>query len=579
MNKKKDRNSDKNQLPLFDMSKYTSPINSDSIDEFIADENNLSDSKEIDRICELIIPETYEETIQQEVNKQKIANNLALMAQFITPVIEFEEKIIQVVTEIKLSGHLLFLYGISGAGKSTFISSLEWRQHIPIKKIIPINTRKLAYDHNKIRELLNRISEETETFFKDNQQSDTDKLCIIIDYLENLQGEDPENIRAFFRDLNGLLREYPILIVWPVTDRGDLTSMQDFAESFSSTMFDRKIPVIEFTGPPIEEYPTIAKNTITFFNGGRSCYEFQLNDKDFDNLKKKYEEKPKHKRIIRDYLREVKDIWQERTKYIEKLMGTVPKPIEVWFIFSYPKAESVVAQFAKQSDNINEMWNANYNALFTYIKEHTQRKADWPPERLTLALSGILTTKIMYLPTNALVSCIAAYSKEAGINISREDFIQKYGVQEHWFSKKHAQRTLSTTPLYFQLSGRPITAGKRKSGSVEIGLKNATKPFEKINEDIVSKKISDQILNKALYLTLKDIQNELGNNLHFSCEKRHPYLTTIRPDIIVEGAKDKCIALEFCYTNDNTPGNLASYALGKLNTYMNQLEHIYLPKP
>ncbi|MEG4068821.1 ATP-binding protein [Microcoleus sp. Pol14C6] len=603
------------QLELFDLSKFDVKNNSTSVevvqstpqtdtesymkavDESINDTNTSVSSNEIDKnkisesgntteaafnrlpdeILELIIPETYEETLQQEVNQQKISQNLALMAQFITPVIEFEEKIIQVVSQIKLSGYLLFLYGISGVGKSTFISSLEWRSHIPIKKIHSINARKLPSDNSdvKLKELLKRINEVTETFFQEtNNRPEQEKFCIVIDYLENLQDEDEKNVRAFFRDLNGLFREYPILIIWPVTDKQDLETMQDFAKSFSSTMFHQKIPTLEFTGPPIEEYPTIAKNTIAFFNQGRTCYDFQLNDEDFNNIiKNKYEEKPKDRLIIREYLREIRDLSRDRTQYTQQLMQTVPKPTEVWFIFSYPEAESVVAQFAKQSDNINEMWNANYNALFTYIKENNQRKADWKPGRLTLALNGILTTKIMYLPTNALVSCIAAYSKEAKIPISKEDFLQEYGVLNHWFAKRNAKNTLSTTPLYLQLLSRPITAGKRKSGTVEKGLTNATIPFQKINKDIVNNKISDSLLNKSLYLALQDLYQE--SNLSFSCEKPHPNLPNIRPDILVNAKNEKYIALEFCYTVNDTPGHLAGYVLSKLNTYMKQLEQSF----
>lgn len=64
---------------------------------------------------------------------------------------------------------------------------------------------------------------------------------------------------------------------------------------------------------------------------------------------------------------------------------------------------------------------------------------------------------------------------------------------------------------------------------------------------------------------------EDNNNLHFQHEQKHPYLTNIRPDILVDTG-EKIICLEFCYTVDNTPGNLADYVLRKLNVYMKQLE-------
>ena len=357
--------------------------------------------------------------------------------------------------------------------------------------------------------------------------------------------------------------------------------MRGFAQNFSSTMFHRRIPVMYFTGPPTAIYPSIAKKTIMFFNEGRDCYEFQLNDHDFEQLRNNYQQKPPERHLIRDYLKDVISLWEQRTDYISEIVKNVPKPTEVWFIFSYPEAEGVVARFAKQTpDIINEMWNADYRSLFAYISDHNQRKADWTPKRLTLALSSrMLTTKIMFLPTNALVSCIAAYGKDANISITREDLLDKnkYRVLPHWFGKTLAQNTLKRTPLYLQLSDVSIKVGKRKSGKVEEGLENARKAFQKINEDIAQHKVSDQSFNKAICLTLQDIFRG-QSNFSFKSEIPHPYLTNIRPDIVVD-TNEKLVCLEFCYTNDNTPGNLANYVLRKLNQYMKQLEQNFgIPK-
>lgn len=527
---------------------------------------------------DLFLPFTYEEILK------KIGKDKSRLVDLIVPVTQFEKQIIQVVLDIENAGYLLFLYGVSGVGKSTFISSLKFQKHIPIQSIVSIDASELDYENKsdiKLKQLLKQIKKEARDFFSENNQSN-DKLCIVIDYLENLNDEDNNNVKAFFRDLNGLLRKYPILIIWPVTVREDLENMQEFAKSFSSTMFHRIRPAINFTGPPLDEYPNIAKKTIMFFNEGKSCYEFQLTDNDLENLKKGYEKKAQEKHLIRDYLKDIRSLWEERTDYISGIVKNVPKPTEVWFIFSYPEAEDIVARFAKQTpDIINEMWNADYKSLFVYISDNNQRKADWKPQRLTLALSSrMLTTKIMYLPTNALVSCIAAYAKDAEIPIPKEDLLNrdKYNILQYWCIKSNAKKTLSTTPLYLQLSGVSITGGKRKSGRVEKGLKNATPAFEKINKDISDKKISDQKFNKAVCLALQDVFNNSEHNFDFVAEKPHPHLTNIRPDILVD-TNDKLVCLEFCYTNNKTPGNMADYVLRKLNQYMKQLEDNFeIPK-
>ena len=527
---------------------------------------------------DLFLPFTYEEILK------KIGKDKSRLVDLIVPVTQFEKQIIQVVLDIENAGYLLFLYGVSGVGKSTFISSLKFQKHIPIQSIVSIDASELDYENKsdiKLKQLLKQIKKEARDFFSENNQSN-DKLCIVIDYLENLNDEDNNNVKAFFRDLNGLLRKYPILIIWPVTVREDLENMQEFAKSFSSTMFHRIRPAINFTGPPLDEYPNIAKKTIMFFNEGKSCYEFQLTDNDLENLKKGYEKKAQEKHLIRDYLKDIRSLWEERTDYISGIVKNVPKPTEVWFIFFYPEAEDIVARFAKQTpDIINEMWNADYKSLFVYISDNNQRKADWKPQRLTLALSSrMLTTKIMYLPTNALVSCIAAYAKDAEIPIPKEDLLNrdKYNILQHWCIKSNAKKTLSTTPLYLQLSGVSITGGKRKTGRVEKGLKNATPAFEKINKDISDKKISDQKFNKAVCLALQDVFNNSEHNLDFVAEKPHPHLTNIRPDILVD-TNDKLVCLEFCYTNNKTPGNMADYVLRKLNQYMKQLkDNFEIPK-
>jgi hypothetical protein len=177
--------------------------------------------------------------------------------------------------------------------------------------------------------------------------------------------------------------------------------------------------------------------------------------------------------------------------------------------------------------------------------------------------------------------CLTIYSilfsisyEDAQIQISREDFKNKYNVPEHWFNKYNANDTLKRTPLYLQLSRSQNPTGKRKSGTVEQALNKARLAFKKINEDISaskSGKIGDKPFNNAICLALEGVL--LESNFQFRCEQYHPNLR-IKPDITVE-TSNKIICLEFCYTLDTTPGNLADYVLRKLNTYMKQLEQVY----
>jgi hypothetical protein len=314
---------------------------------------------------------------------------------------------------------------------------------------------------------------------------------------------------------------------------------------------------MEFTGPPVDDYPKIAKNTISFFNQGRTYHDFQLHDNDFELLQKKYENKLLSKQIIRDFLNEIVLTWEDKSKYIEKIKRTVPKPTEIWFIVCYPEAEEVVSRFAKQTfDVVDETWNADYSQLSVYTKNN-KREADWTPQRLSLALNGVFDTKIMYLPTNTLVSCVAAYGEDAGIAISRQEF-EDLGVPKHWFQKYQAKKSLSTTPLYLKLAGEEPKKGKRKSGAVPEALEKARPIFEHLNKKyIAGGSGNDRPFNKALSLALSDLFEESNPDLLFSAERNHPWISYTRPDILVDVRNTKCICIEMHYTIRTAPNILA----------------------
>jgi hypothetical protein len=530
-------------------------------------EGDLEFNQSVSGNSDLRLPTTYED-ITKYVKKGDLR-----LTELLVPVTRFEEQIIQVVIDIQTQGYLLFLLGVSGVGKSTFANSLNMQKHIPIEEVILLDASEIE-NTGKLSKLLNKIKSLSNDFFTSHEvKENSRKPCIVIEYLENIDEENAKTVSTFFRDLNAFLRKYPILIIWPVTNRSDLEKMQEQAKTFSSTMFHYELPFIDFTGPDLDDYPKIAKKTIPFFNSGKSCYEFQITDQDLDQLKHAYGEKPQEKRLIRSYLQEVQRLWKGRSQSLEKIRASIPKPTEVWFIFSYKNAESVVGSFSKKIPNIpQEMWDATYQSLYAYITSNKNRKADWSSQDLTFALSSaILTTKIMYLPTNALISCIAAYSADANIDIRRND---EYNIPSAWFGKAAAQKALVSTPLYLQLANKPITSGKRKSGKVEEGINNAQEAFKKINNDISKNKCSDQPFNHAFCLALKDAlkQDGLQDAERIYAEEPHPYLESIRSDITVEFS-DKIVCIEMSYSANDQPGHLADYVLKKLSRYMKQIKY------
>ncbi|MBD3887197.1 hypothetical protein IFO70_37000 [Phormidium tenue FACHB-886] len=169
------------------------------------------------------------------------------------------------------------------------------------------------------------------------------------------------------------------------------------------------------------------------------------------------------------------------------------------------------------------------------------------------------------------MSCVVAYAQEAGISITRQEF-KDMGVPDHWFEKSQARQTLSSSPAYRQLAGMPQRKGKRGSGKNPEALKTAKPIFEKLNKYITEN--SDQPFNKAICMALENALSE-RTELSFSSERVHPWLTNIRPDILVDVSGTKYICIEMHYTIKTAPNVIAKYVLDKLNKYMKQIEGLY----
>lgn len=530
----------------------------------------------------LILEFTYEDLIRA------VDNKLNRITELIVPVEEFEIQINLILSDIRRSGYLLLFHGVTGSGKSTFLSSLRWRSHIPIKHIENVDASGFndpQNPRNKLGRLYAHLKSRLEALSHQISMRPDVKICIVIDYLENLQNEDENDIRAFFRDLNALLRQNPILIVWPLTTRQDVESTQRSASDYSSTIFHRRLPVMWFTGPPMDTYADIAKKSIALLNEGKNFYDFQLNDQDFGVALEIVKNKPPEQRTIREYLQVIRSTWEDRIDYVSRVRSTVPYPTEVWFVICYPEAEKIVAQFSgRASVSAQDAWNADYSKLSEYARDN-QRAADWPQQptdRLALALTGVLTTKIMFLPTNALVNCVAAYREEAGVPITHDEFVN-LDVPTEWFHKSKARLALLTTPVYLQLMNQLPRKGNRRGGTVARALDVARKPFERINELASGKSEggSDRPFNRAIAEALKTCF-DAGSGFTIQAEQRHPYLR-VTPDILVTSPDKRNICLEFHYTVNTQPNRLAAYCLSKLNTYMSQIEALnssdqpYLP--
>lgn len=518
---------------------------------------------------ELFIPTSHEEVIES------IGHLNAKLWDFVTPLDIFEEKINIVVSDIRRSGYLLPLRGLSGVGKSTFLNSLSWRAHVPIREVNFIYANKFGVGLSieeqlnfLIRDIYNIVNQKQDVINNREPLKNSriiPRFCIVIEYLESFGST--ANVDTFFRDLNALLRNTPILIIWQVIEKKDLDIIKSAGLSFSTILFHPTISHIDFTGPSVDNYIHIAKTTIFVFNKGKLCYEFQLNDEDFENILNQHKSHP-NQLTIRNYLLSVQQCYRDKVNYIDSFKTIQPRPTEIWFIVLYPGAEDVVSQFVKRSPNsFDEAWDADYRAIQEYATDNS-REARWSSDRLSLAISGVLKTKILFLPTNAFACAVLSYAKDVGIDIPNN-----FSCPPHWYQKGNARSRLSATPLCKQINGEtPMRGRGKKGGKIDQALETSNEVFDWINKQATHH--SDHPFNHALCLSLRDIFKD-RNDLIFEYETYHPYLPNIRPDILINLHNKKTICIEMHYTQNKAPNKIASYCLDKLDNYMIQIERMY----
>jgi hypothetical protein len=503
------------------------------------------------------LPLTFEDTVRLLGGAEHV--NAKLM-QFVQPVEETEQQLLEIATQMGAAGRAVFLLGGPGTGKSTFIQSLQWRPHIRISALESVNAAMFKVDEC-LEQLLDRVREVGSTAV---HRRDLGAALVVVNYLEDLEGIDPGRIRAFFRALNGLLRQYPVLLVWPVTNRADAEQMIGHANRVSGTLFHPDRAIVPFSGPAAGLFPTIASNTIAVLNEGQRLQDFGLTPDDLDEALEGVQQRGDAEVTIRNYLREVYDRWVDRSGQLDVIRRAVPRPTEVWFVFSHEHAEAVVEQFARKSVQVQEAWLANHGKLYEYIYNN-QRAADWDARRLQFAIGGALTCRIMYMPTNALVAVLSAYG-----NGYVEAVDLKSKVPAGWFHRGAARRLLAKTPLLRQLRGQEVKLGKRRSGTVPGAMERAKEGFAALSEWASGiGPGSDEPLNHALGLALSDVLGDVAEAVEV--EQPHPWLPNVVPDIRVDTA-GRHVCIEMSYTNRDEPYVAADYVLRKLDRYMKQLE-------
>lgn len=382
---------------------------------------------------QLLLPSSYEDIVS-EIGHGKQTRQ---MMEFIVPVTDTEEKIVDLCSRIRNAGKLSFIVGRPGIGKSTFLESLKWRPHIKISNQAEFNAQDFI-GSSKLDHLIRLLNDKKQ---EATSKKDVGPFCVVINYLESLSGIDEEHIKGFFRDLNGILRRAPFLILWPITQHEDAEKMLLYSDNVSGTLFHKGAEIINFYGPPKGEFCNIATRTIEVINDC-SMADFNLNTNDLEDVFQSFSSLPTVEQTIRNYLDSVYSCWDTKSQYFENIRRKLPKPNEVWFIFPYKEAEDRVKQFARQSEHSENQWVAIHEKLYEYIRRNDQKKATWTSQRLQLAINGALKTRILFISTNSLMMAIHSYCE----NNKVQDCLSTFDLNRNWGLKHKAQETMLRTP-------------------------------------------------------------------------------------------------------------------------------------
>ena len=502
----------------------------------------------------LILPLTYEDIDNHFISKERDSK----MMEFVSPLVETETEIATIVKSISTAGKLAFILGNPGVGKSTFLHSLTWRTHLNVRKIIDIDANDfLTNGLDSLFEEINRVTK------KEVSKNDAGISTIIINYLEYINEYTEDEIRSFFRKINGVLRNNGILLLWPVVSQEDVDKMIEYSQHVSGTLYQRDRAIINLTGPTTEKYVDIAKRTIKVLNDGSELSDFGLTHDDLVETYDVFKKTPIISQNIREYYSRILSKWEINNDNLNKIKSEIPKPTEVWFIFPFVEAETLVNQFSRKGNRVEDCWTAVSDKFSDYITDNKQRAAKWDSTRLQLALHGAIKTRVMYLPTNLVVTTALSYS----MNQSLKDLINKHiNIPPHWNKKYQTKTSLKLSPIFKQLISESFPSGKRKGGPVLEALKTSEPIYKDIVKWISSGGGSDTHLNKAFADSLID-----AGIISVLVEKEHPYIKSVYPDIQIN-LGHKIVCLEFHYTTQNEPHIIADYCLKKLDVYMNQLQ-------
>ena len=281
-------------------------------------------------------------------------------------------------------GAFLILRGNSGAGKTTFLHTINLYRENVVSQSVPgdvsVPEYLKSFDHDSNSELRIIVLEEREAAVSFTDQE-----------LESWL----HSINAFIRSDIGK----SCLIVWPCNSDALQVRLQTLALQIGGkSLLGRREEAVYFSGPEKSIFPEIATRTLGAMNQGASISDFGLTEEDIEKT-------VSLSNTIGDFLGEIRDLIIEKQLFVSSLL--IKEHPKMWILVvagNEPAAD--VAGLTRGNLSLVDM-----DRLMTSTDANIVKNLKKIPEKLGV-LATVLNAKILHLPVLAATASVRAHAEE-----------------------------------------------------------------------------------------------------------------------------------------------------------------------
>lgn len=484
-----------------------------------------------------------------EILEKEIAEKSLNIIQIVHEVAEAKVQIQLLARQLNINniGRFQVFYGISGAGKTTFIKTLStFFSEVEVVSI----SRDI---------LLSEVSE----FMLDQKSDDDDKHSIFIFEDRDNPNESVEDLKEFFEELRYVFRkdEGKVIIIWPITDFEAAEYISLLAWNVGrDSITPQKKPFV-FNGLPKSKFYEVADNTCKSING-ISLEAYGITKSQSNKLLKDCD-------TIGEYFSNLETLSSEISLKNEDFLKDrlIPK---VWILL--PGDDPIEIDRTVKSLTQGLKNKIDIDRFISTLDDMSNNSAylnDWRSKRDTAAfLMRLLDVRIVPIYPNVSLSSIRTYGDTKITSVLQKQ-TEKEGIAIDYVKKS----------TLYKLLFDDVTSNTASPTKLSTSHTNEYIRLQRLAEK------EDKLLNKALGDALIDALDSEDIKAQVYIEQQQLDGFNLKPDIQIKINDKTVICLEPTWRstgrgiegeidskqNSLTLGHLQQYVLSKVMEYVKEL--------